>query len=53
MIRQTICTASSYMYFKGTFVVCLRQNIHMAFWSRAGPGLRIGQTYPLRDVRAG
>ena len=21
--------------------------------SRAGPGLRIGQTYPLRDVRAG
>ena len=20
---------------------------------RAGPGLRIGQTYPLRDVRAG
>ena len=22
-------------------------------YSRAGPGLRIGQTYPLRDVRAG
>ena len=55
--KSAAATIKSYLYsFEEQTLIEQLVNVLLPFLkatSRAGPGLRIGQTYPLRDVRAG